>query len=494
MKRFGLTFMFVLLSTILTFAATSVYSENIFDRYFMDNTMRIDYYHSGDNKTEEITLDKVYKYKGWAGSLVNLLDTANLGKYMVKIYDESGKNLLFSRSFNSIFEEYQTTNKAISGERRTYHETALIPFPKEKVIFSFMSRDKNSELKEIYRHVIDPNDTYIINNQSNSYTEVIPVKDSGDPHKKVDIVIAADGYTKTEKDKFVSDCRKLIKTFFNHEIFLKNKNKFNFWAVFRPSSESGCSEPSFGSFRNNALGSSFDSLGSERYLLTEHNKELHDTISKTPCDTIMILVNTRRYGGGGIYGFYATTISDNHWTNYVSVHEFGHSFAGLADEYYTSSVEYNDFHPVDREPLAENITALLDPGNLKWKSLVKSGTEIPTPWNKEKFDNEDMKYQSVRDKLYKELAEKKKSGAPKEEIRKIEAMQDKISIERATETNNLLMNDKYASIVGAFEGAGYRTKGLYRSMVDCIMFSKGEKPFCKVCQEAIEKRIRFFSE
>ena len=213
-----------------------------------------------------------------------------------------------------------------------------------------------------------------------------------------------------------------------------------------------------------------------------------------PYDAIYMMVNHKRYGGGGIYNWSCTFTTDNQFNEYLFVHEFGHSFAGLADEYYTSDVAYTDFYKPSLEPVEPNVTALLDPANLKWKEFLTKGIEVPTVWEKESFDKTDYAWQGLRREMNNEIAELKKSNAPVSEIQIAEqeyVEKDKL---RSDEVDHFLQsNDNYGK-VGAFEGAGYMAKGLYRPMIDCIMFSKGDKPFCKVCEAAIAKVIMHYNE
>jgi len=264
--------------------------------------------------------------------------------------------------------------------------------------------------------------------------------------------------------------------------------------VFKPSAESGCDEPTHGIFKNTALNASFNSLGSPRYLLTEDNKSLQDIAAHVPYDTLFIMINHKRYGGGGIYNFFCVFTVDNQWYEYLLLHEFGHSFAGLADEYYTSSVAYSEFYPRGVEPTEPNITALLDPKNLKWKNLVTLGIEIPTPWEKEDFDQMDMNYQKIRNKINQEIARNKREGAPKEEVEKLEEKSENLSRLHANKMDEYLQKSMFWEKVGAFEGAGYSAQGLYRPMIDCLMFTKGTKPFCKVCEQAVIRVIKHYSE
>ncbi|MFQ6081857.1 MAG: M64 family metallopeptidase [Candidatus Aminicenantia bacterium] len=490
MKKLSFIVLLIFFGATLLFAQTSF----DFDRFFINKTMRIDYYHIGDAKQEFVTLDKVYQQGIWAGSTKNLIDCFNNGRYYVKIYDYSTNQMIFSKGFDSYFGEYKTTNAALKGIKRTYHETVLIPYPKNKIQFTLEVRDQDNMLHQLFSQIIDPKGVDIIRESPVQEVKVFEFLKSGHPHRKVDIAFIAEGYTASEERKFRSDVLRLLKVFFNHKPYKSRKDKFNIYGVFKPSDESGCDEPTYGSFKNTVLNSTFNSLGSQRYLLTEDNKSLRDITACVPYDALYILVNTKRYGGGGIYNLYCTVIADNQWTNYVFLHEFGHSFAGLADEYYTSTVAYNEFYPRGVEPVEPNITALLDPENLKWKNLCTSGIEIPTPWEKEAFDQMDMEYQKIRQKINKKIAKMKREGAPESEVKKIEEESERLSREHAQKVDDFLKKSKYAGQVGTFEGAGYSAKGLYRPMVDCIMFTKGVKPFCTVCQQAIIRVINHYTQ
>jgi hypothetical protein len=205
------------------------------------------------------------------------------------------------------------------------------------------------------------------------------------------------------------------------------------------------------------------------------------------------MVNHKRYGGGGIYNLFCTFTADNQWCEYLFLHEFGHSFAGLADEYYTSDVAYNDFYPRGVEPVEPNITALVN-NELKWKNDSTPGIEVPTPWEKANYDSLDLVWQAKRRELNKRIAELKRTNSPADEIRDTEEKYNRLDKEHNNETNAYLEKSKFYNKVGAFEGAGYASKGLFRPMLDCIMFSKGTKPFCKVCEQRIKEVILHYSE
>jgi hypothetical protein len=299
----------------------------------------------------------------------------------------------------------------------------------------------------------------------------------GDPVGKVDLLVMGDGYKASERSKFERDARRFMEKLFSTSPFREHQNDFNVWGLCPTAEESGIARPSSGIERRSPLGTTYDTFGVERYVLTTENRALRDAASFAPYEFIEILVNGQTYGGGGIFNQYATVAIDNLWAGYVGVHEFGHQFAALADEYYTSDVAYL---PPDRktEPWEPNLTALLDPANLKWKDLVTSGTPIPTPWDKEEFDRFEREIQRQRKEL-------RAAGKPEAE------MEELFRREREKE-DALLGSQKYAGKVGAFEGANYEAKGYYRPQVDCIMFTR-HQTFCAVCRRAIERVIAMYA-
>ena len=463
-----------------------------FENYFTDQTMRIDYYHTGDAETEIVTVDHVYRYGTWAGSLKNLVDRLNYGAYYHKVYEAESGELIYSRGFDSYFKEYQSSGPARDGIKKTFHETAIIPSPVSKIIFVLEKRHKEGSLEEIFRFEIDPADASVITGEGIDHTvKVFKSLNNGDPHRKADIAIIAEGYTIAEEEKFKSDLARFTKVFFKAEPCKSHKESFNVYGVFKPSQESGVDEPRHGSFKNSAVGATFNSMGSERYLLTEDNKALRDIAGHVPYDALYIMVNHHRYGGGGIYNFYCVYTSDNQWSEYLMVHEFGHSFFGLADEYYTSSVAYGDFYPAGYEPSEPNITALLDPENVKWKHLLSKDINIPTAWEKEEFDKNDKAWQKKRRELNDRVAQLRRDGAPEAEVKAAEKEYDRRDREQTDKMHKYLGRCEHYGKVGVFEGAGYASTGLYRPMLDCIMFTKGTSEFCKVCQEALVKILEF---
>ena len=465
-----------------------------FDDFFVDRTMRVDYFHSGDDKREFFSVDQIYDQGIWAGSRTHLLDSFDNGRYYLKIYDVASQTLLFSRGFDAIFGEYRTTEPAAKGVLRTFHESALIPYPKKPVRFAIEARGDKNQLREVFSQQLDPASYFVHRDALAKGVKVYSAVKSGDPHSKVDVVIVGEGYRAAEENKFKQDLDRYVGVFFKAEPFASKKASFNFYGVFKPSQDSGIDEPSHGSFKTTAVGAAFDALDSERYILTEDNRALRDLAAAVPYDAIYIMVNSPRYGGGGIYNLYSTFTTDNQWGSYIFVHEFGHSFGGLADEYYTSATSYGDFYPKGLEPTEPNITALLDPKNVKWKVLLTAGTAVPTPWEKADYDVMDQAYQKKRQELNQQIAGLKRSGAGRADVDKVVAESEALSAANGKNVDTYMAKSKFKGQVGAFLGAGYSSAGLYRPMLDCIMFNRGDKPFCRVCAGALERVIERYAE
>lgn len=466
----------------------------VFDDWFVDKTMRVDYFHTGSAAAESFALDQVYDQGIWAGPRTRLIDPFDLGRYAVKVYDAASGRLIFSKGFDSYFGEYKTSDAGVKGVLRTYHESALLPYPKKPVRFALEARDRKNVSREVFSQTIDPAALTVIREALIPGVKVVQSLRSGEPRRKVDVAVIAEGYAAAEEAKFEADLARFTGVFFKLEPYKSHRDAFNIYGVFKASAESGCDEPSHGSFKSTVLNSTFDSLGSERYLLTEDNKSLRDIAAHVPYDALYIMVNHKRYGGGGIYNLYCTFTTDNQWYEYLFLHEFGHSFAGLADEYYTSDVAYNEFYPAGVEPAEPNITALLDPAKLKWKDLVSPGLAVPTPWEKAAFDEMDTAYQEIRRGVNANIARMKREGAPAADIARAEDESEKLSREQALKVDAFLKASKFWGKVGVFEGAGYAAKGLYRPQLDCLMFTKGTKPFCKVCEAAVLRTILYYTD
>ena len=341
-------------------------------------------------------------------------------------------------------------------------------------------RDGRNVFRDLWSTVIDPQDQFIDRSKSPAPAPVITIQNTGHPATKVDFLILGDGYTAAEAQKFEADVRRLTEVLFATSPFKEHRKDFNVWALCPPAAESGISRPSTGIHHDSPLGATYDAFGSERYVLTFDNRAVRKAAAFAPYEFIEILANNRTYGGGGIFNLYSTVAVDNAFANYVFVHEFGHHFAGLADEYYTSSVAYAP--ATDRvEPWEPNVTALLDVSTLKWRTLVSafaSVTPIPTPWNKEAFENYSREIQKRRAQL-------RKDKRPEQEMEAL--FREELEHEKV-----MFAAEKHAGQVGAFEGAMYEARGYYRPEIDCIMFSRTDH-FCAVCRRAIERIIDLYS-
>src|SRR5215471_1487265 len=442
-------------------------------------TMRVDYYHTGTAAEERFSLDRVVvEPLEWPGNPASAVDDTNLGKYLFEISDAATGKVLFSRGFASIFGEWETTDEA-KKRARTFHESLRFPRPDGKFRVALKKRDAKNAWKDVWTESLDPKDMFVDDSRPESPGPLLTIEKHGEPADKVDFLVIGDGYTAAERGKFEKDARRLAEILFSVSPFKERRGDFNVWGLCPASEESGISRPSTGIHRRTRIGSTYDTFGSERYVLTFENRALREVASFAPYEFIEILTNTRTYGGGGIFNLYSTVAADSLWSPYVFVHEFGHHFAGLADEYYTSDVAYGPAGPERVEPWEPNVTALHDPNNFKWKGLLTPGTPLPTPWNKEAFEARSREYQGKRRKIRAE-------NRPEEEM-------DALFTEQKKLETKLFAGEKYAGKVGAFEGAMYEAKGYYRPQVDCIMFSRDDIPFCAVCQRAISRVIDFYS-
>ena len=448
---------------------------------FAAETMRVDYYHTGDASQEVFSLDRVViEPLPWPGHASQALDTSNLGKYLFEVRDAKSNQLLYSRGFASIYGEWETTDEAKSI-KRTFQESLRFPAPAAPVNIVLKKRDAKNVFKDIWTTTIDPANQFVDRSKPAAPAPLITIQKSGEPENKVDFLILGDGYTAAEAKKFEADARRLTEVLFATSPFKENRRHFNVWALSPPAQESGVSRPSTGVYRDSPIGATYDAFGSERYVLTFDNRALRRAAQFAPYEFIEVLVNNRTYGGGGIFNLYSTVAADNAFANYVFVHEFGHHFAALADEYYTSSVAYAP--AADRvEPWEPNVTALLDVSALKWRHLVApfaNVTPIPTPWNKEAFETYSREIQKRRAQL-------RKDKRPEEEM-------EALFKEELAQTQKMFKAEKHFGQVGAFEGAMYEARGYYRPEVDCLMFSRSDQ-FCRVCREAIERVIKMYSQ
>lgn len=409
----------------------SCLAQTEFDTYFTPKSLRIDFALSGNWDSQAAAMKKLREEPVWGGPVKNLIDNFNYGGYYVNIYDKTSDKLIYSRGFNTLFEEWRSTEQA-KTETQSWTNSISIPYPKANIIVEITARDKaDMRFHLLLRQEVDPNSIFIDRGKL-ADNKITSIQQKGNPAQKVDLVFLGEGYTVGEQDKFNADARRFTEALFTTPPFDTRREDFNVWAVDMVSEESGTDVSGKGIFKNTALNSGYYTFGVDRYLTTPDMEPIRDAVWNVPCDAIFILVNTDSYGGGGMYNFYAMGTADHPRTPVVFVHEFGHSFAGLADEYFSSEVAYQDFYNLKYEPWEPNITTLVD-FRSKWKDLLPANTPIPTP-----------------------------------------------------------LDDAHKDKAGVFEGGGYLAKGIYRPMDHCMM--RDYAPFCPACSRAILQMIDFLTD
>ena len=391
---------------------------------FEKKSLRIDFSLCGNAKSQVAAIEQMREEPTWGGPLNNLIDPFNYGGYYINVYSKKDNKLIYSRGFNTLFEEWRTTNQA-QTETQSWTNSVSVPYPKDTVYIELTARErKTGKFEPLLKQEVAPKSIFIDRGALKN-NPVTKIQDNGDSNKKVD-------YTAQEQDKFVADARRFTEALFNTPPYNHHREDFNVWAVGTISEESGTDISGKGVYKNTALNSGYYTFGIDRYLTTPDMKSIRNAVWNVPTDAIFILINAETYGGGGMYNFYACGTADNPKTPVVFTHEFGHSFAGLADEYFSSEVAYNDFYSLDIEPWEPNITTLVD-FDSKWKDLLPKGTPVPTP-----------------------------------------------------------LDDKHKDKCGVFEGGGYLSKGIYRPIDHCMM--RDYAPFCPACTRAIEKMINYFCD
>ena len=430
--------------------------------------MRVDLNHIGKASEEHFSISLIREEGLWAGGWVEPFDTLNLGDYFFILSDAKTNYPLFSRGFNSSFE---------GDEKWVVSKDCIrFPFPKRSVLLSIRKRNKNNiGFYEVCNEIIDPASPAIDHSSLSLRATSSVIFENGDPENKVDIVILGDGYTISEKAKFLLDAEKATNYLFSVSPYKENKLSFNVRCVFVPSEISGITSPLDNKWPNPVFGSSYNSHNIEREIDLSNTQPMRDAAAIVPYDFIIILVNSNRYGGIGIYNQYSIAAIDSKWAKYLVVHEFGHNFAGLDDEYYTLAKCTQSEKP---EPWEPNISSNSKDG-LKWRNLVTSNTPIPTSWNKEKYEAFDQDFANK----YFRLREEK---APEVTI-------DSLIEKTLPQAIEILQKGGYSSNVGAFEGASGEACGLFRSQINCTMFMLIPDKFCAACTEAIKRMIKFYT-
>ena len=441
-------------------------------------TVRVDYYHSGNADFEMFSLHQVVvEPLPWAGHPDKALDTTLLGHFMFQVEDPETGVTLYSRGFSSIFHEWQSTAEA-REVNRSFHECVRFPKPDRPVRLRILKRNPAQGFDSIWTADIDTDDMLVVRAHAPAPARVEEIHISGAPPDKVDVVLLGDGYTAAEADKFLADARRLTAALFSYSPFRERADAFNVWAINPPAVESGVNRPSNGTFRFSPSGTTYDAFRAERYVLAFDNLGMRRILQNAPYEFIVVLGNSATYGGGGIFGLYSTVAAGSDWSEYLFVHEFGHHFAALADEYYTSEAVYEP--KSDRpEPWEHNVTALHDPAALKWGEFVQEGTAIPTEWPKEAFEAFQRENQARRAQL-------RADNRPESEMNQLFADEQ--------EWVGKLFAGYPATnaVVGAFEGANYAATGYYRSEMNCTMFTRHDQ-FCRVCRKALEEIIDLYS-
>jgi hypothetical protein len=457
-----------------------------FDDYFIDKALRIELYQTGDAKTEMVSLRDIYQEPIWPGNPKQLIPPFEAGHYAIKVFDAASNRLIFEKYFDTMFSEYRTTTPALNGITRVFETSPRIPYPKKPVRIIFERRDKKLVLMPIYKLDIDPADYHINQETNNLGDTTFDVQKTGSPHDRVDLAFLAEGYTADDKDKFKSDVERFSKFVFSVEPYKSCKEKFNVYGVFRASPERGVDQPRTHSFKSTALDASYNAFDLDRYLLIPDIHAMHRMAAQVPYDSIIVLVNSNRYGGGSICLDYCVASAQHPTAQRIMTHEFGHSFAALADEY-TGDVAYNDAYPAGVEPLEPNITELLDPANIKWKAYLTPGIAIPTPEPRDEARQLQQQLQAATRAAAAQLDAAKSKGESADQIKTIT---DQGQANIAAAQSKL---DQLNARVGAFEGGGYLKKGMYRPQLSCWMGTGPASGFCVVCQQGIRRMIDYYA-
>lgn len=405
-------------------------SQDSFDKYFTGKVLRFDFMFSGDASKTLVYPVALKEEPFWAGPHSLPVKNDVPGNYKYELFDEISNTLIYTRGYSTLFQEWQTTDEAKTTER-SFYEVVTMPFPRSKCKFILSKRERDGSFSKLYENTIDP-ENYFILREEPVKVQSARIYGSGEPENSVDLAFIAEGYTAGEMEKFRSDVKMMADALFAEAPFSDYRDKINIWAVESVSQNTGTDIPGEKIYANTVLNSTFYTFDLDRYLTTTDIKSVNDYAASVPHDNIIVLINSERYGGGGVYNYYSGTTVGHPLSKIVFIHEFGHGFAGLADEYYSSEVAYDEFYPLSVEPWEPNITTRVSFDG-KWKNLVKPGIPVPTP--------------------------------PEE---------------------------KYMNTTGLFEGGGYSAKGIFRPEFDCRMKSNGPKGYCTVCREAVRKVIEYY--
>ena len=417
---------------IVAFMLTMAANAQQFEEYFTNNTLRIDYTFSGNANRQDVYVDKLNVIPQWYGKKKHLSEVPVEGNGQVIVRDHRSQSVIYRNSFSTLFQEWLSYDEAKTA-KKSFENVFLVPMPKDSVDITVELYNNRRQIMTSLTHLVDPKDILIRHIGERNVTPYITLQQAKDTLNCIHIAYLAEGYTQEEMPTFIEDAKIAVDALFEHEPFKQMRDRFNLIAVMSPSKESGTSEPSKGIWKNTALHSHFDTFYSDRYLTTLNLKELHDWLAGTPYEHIIVLGNTDKYGGGGILNSYNLSMTHHPKYRPVVVHEFGHSFCGLGDEYAYEN-EAIPMYPHDVEPWEPNLTTMKDFAG-KWGNLIGKNVPVPTP-----------------------------------------------------------ATSQYSNTVGVYEGAGYSLNGVYRGMQDCRMRTNEYPVFCPVCQQALRKLIKFYTE
>ena len=418
---------------LLCLIAVSSTRAQVFADHFADKTLRVDYIFNGNASGQAICLDGLSTLPTWAGRKHHLAELPLQGNGQIVMRNAASGKTIYTTSFSSLFQEWLETDEA-RNVTKGFENTFLLPYPLQPVEIEITLLDPRRNVRASMKHIVHPNDVLIEQKGNSHITPHKYLLHNDSPEKCIDVAILAEGYTLQEMQTFYEDADIACKSIFDHEPFKSMKKRFNVVAVASPSTDSGVSVPRLNEWKHTAFGSHFSTFYSDRYLTTSRVKAIHDALAGIPYEHIIILANTEEYGGGGIYNSYTLTTAHHPMFRPVVVHEFGHSFGGLADEYFYDNDVMTDTYPLDIEPWEQNISTQVDFA-AKWKDMLSENTPVPTP------------------------AE---------------------------------VSENYPT--GVYEGGGYSAKGIFRPAENCRMRTNEYPAFCPVCQRALRRIIEFYTE
>ena len=418
---------------LLCLIAVSSTRAQVFADHFADKTLRVDYIFNGNASGQAICLDGLSALPTWAGRKHHLAELPLQGNGQIVMRNAASGKTIYTTSFSSLFQEWLETDEA-RNVTKGFENTFLLPYPLQPVEIEITLLDPRRNVRASMKHIVHPNDVLIEQKGNSHITPHKYLLHNDSPEKCIDVAILAEGYTLQEMQAFYEDADIACKSIFDHEPFKSMKKRFNVVAVASPSTDSGVSVPRLNEWKHTAFSSHFSTFYSDRYLTTSRVKAIHDALAGIPYEHIIILANTEEYGGGGIYNSYTLTTAHHPMFRPVVVHEFGHSFGGLADEYFYDNDVMTDTYPLDIEPWEQNISTQVDFA-AKWKDMLSENTPVPTP------------------------AE---------------------------------VSENYPT--GVYEGGGYSAKGIFRPAENCRMRTNEYPAFCPVCQRALRRIIEFYTE